>query len=235
MKKADFMLSKQFAIIALAMGLMGIAAKLTTISTYDGYLFAEFPELILKWNYLGFFTYTTNILVDFWLILTALSIFAGRGGLTRFLTGASLQGFLTVMIFTVGAIYCCFMLWFDRPFSWGLWWGNVVNIWHHVVMPSFMVFLFFRPAGRTRLGGKDLALWTIYPLAYLFFTLARGGVVNWYPYPFFDQTWETFADLGIVPWLGVTIASVFVAVFIISTSMVAIKIHNKIIRKSAVA
>ena len=234
MSKSDFMRSRRFAAIALIMGLVGVAAKTATISTYDGFLATEFPELIQKWNYLGFFTYTTNILVDSWLILTALSIFCKRDGMTRFLTGASLQGFLTVMIFVVGAIYCCFMLWFDKLFSWSLWWGNLVNFWHHVIAPGFMIFLFFRPADRTRLGGRDLGLWTIYPIAYLLVTLARGGRVHWYPYPFFDQTWETFAQLNIPPRLGIGIAIAFVTAFILTVSWLAIRIHNKIIQREVI-
>ena len=212
------------------MGLMGFVMKFTSISTYDGYLVAEFPELIRKWNYLGFFTYTTNILVDFWLVLIALAILFRNNAMRDFLAKASVQGFLTVMIFTVGAIYCCFMLWFDKLFSRNLWWGNAINIWHHVAMPSFMVFLFFRPADRSRLGGKDLGLWTIYPIGYLIVTLVRGSGVHWYPYPFFDQSWEMFANWGIAPRLGICIAIAFVTVFIISISMLVIKIHNRIIK-----
>jgi len=235
MNKSNFMSSRRFAYIALAMGLIGFAMKFTTISTYDGYLIAEFPDLIQKWNYLGFFTYTTNIMVDFWLVLIGLATLFKNSIMRDFLAKASVQGFLTVMIFVVGAIYCCFMIWFDELFSWSLWWGNMVNIWHHMVMPAFMMFLFFRPADRRRLGGKDLGLWTIYPIAYLVVTLVRGGIVNWYPYPFFDRTWETFADIGIDPRLGICIAIVFVTVFIISTSMLAIKIHNKLIEKETSA
>jgi len=212
------------------MGLMGVAVKLAAIFTYDGYLSAEYPALISKWNNLGFFTYTTNILVDFWLILIALAIFFNNRPMRQFLSKASVQGFLTVMIFVVGALYCFAIVWFDTPYSWGLWWGNFVTAWHHVVTPAWMIFLFFRPADRARLGKRDLALWMAYPVAYLAVTLLRGGKVNWYPYPFFDPAWETFADLHLTPRLGVSLAIALVTVLIISAGLLAIKIHNKIIR-----
>jgi hypothetical protein len=32
----------------------------------------------------------------------------------------------------------------------------------------------------------DVLLWLIFPLAWLAFTLIRGAVDNWYPYPFLD-------------------------------------------------
>jgi len=215
------------------MGLMGFAVKLAAIFTYDGYLAREFPALIHKGNYFGFFTYTTNILVDFWLVLIALAIFLGRdkNPVTLFLAKASVQGFLTAMIFVVGVLYCSTMFWFDTPYSWSLWWGNFVTLWHHVVAPGFMIFLFFHPAGQTKLGGKDLALWTVYPVAYLLVTLVRGGVVNWYPYPFFDPAWETYASLNLSPRLGVALAIVLLTIFIIAIEMLAIRIHNRIIRR----
>jgi len=234
MKNANYLLGKRFAAIALAMGLMGFAVKFVAIFTYDGYLVAEFPDLIHKWNYLGFFTYTTNIMVDFWLVLIGLAILFKNNIMRDFLAKATVQGFLTVMIFVVGVLYCSTMFWFDTPYSMSLWWGNFVTAWHHVVTPAIMIFLFFRPADRTRLGGKDLALWIIYPIAYLIVTLVRGGVANWYPYPFFDLAWETYADLNLNPWLGISLAVALVTGFVLSSGFLAIRLHNKIIQKESI-
>lgn len=53
----------------------------------------------------------------------------------------------------------------------------------------------FWPTGRQaadvekgRLRWQDAPAWLIYPLAYVAYTLARGAVMNWYPYPFLDVT-----------------------------------------------
>ena len=219
--------NKKFPCIALVMGLMGIAMKITAIATFDGYIIKEFPELVIKWNYLGFFTYTTNIMVDFWLVLVAVSIFFKLGGMKKFLTQASVQSFLTAMIFAVGFLYCAVILWFDKPYSRELWWGNVITFWHHAVTPALMAYLFFHPADKARLGKKDLALWLVYPIAYLIFTMLRGGKVNWYPYPFLDHAWETFADLHLAPWLGISLVIAVLVVFFLSAGCMTIKIHNK--------
>ncbi|MCL2494638.1 MAG: Pr6Pr family membrane protein [Oscillospiraceae bacterium] len=230
-KKEKFLLSRRFAAIALAMGLVGFAAKLAVIFTYDGRLAVEYPDLISKWNFFGFYTYTTNILVDFWLVLIALAIFLKREKMAALLAKATVQAFLTVMIFSVGAMYCGVLVWYDKLYSWGLWWGNFATLWHHAVTPVFMACLFFRPADRAKLGQKDLWAWLMYPLAYLVVTLLRGGMVNWYPYPFFDQAWEMFAQMNIDPRLGVSLASAFVAAFITTLGLLAIALHNRMIEK----
>jgi hypothetical protein len=31
-----------------------------------------------------------------------------------------------------------------------------------------------------------VAAWLVYPLAWFVYTLARGAIVDWYPYPFVD-------------------------------------------------
>jgi len=219
-------MSKRFGIIALALGLVGFAMKCAAIFTYDGWLAAEFPDLLHKWNYFGFFTYTTNIMVDTWLVLLGVSLLFAFDGLKRRLTKASLQGFLTAMIFVVGALYCFTMFWFDEPYSWGLWWGNVVTFWHHVATPVIMIIVFFRSKDRKKLGKKDLALWMIYPFMYLLVTMLRGSIASWYPYPFLDPAWDMFTQMNLRPWTGVTLACAFIFFFMLATAVLTVRIHN---------
>jgi hypothetical protein len=213
------------------MGLMGIAVILTSIFTYDHYLSREYPELISKWNNLGLFTYITNIVVDFWLILMAVSIFFKLGNMKRFLSKAAVQTFLTVMIFTVGFLYCFVVFWVDFVYSRSLWWGNFITFWNHVIMPAFMVFLFFHPTDIIKLEKKSSLLWLVYPAVYLVFTMIRGRKINWYPYVFLNLDWKMFADLKIKPWIGVSLSIVFYLFFILLVSQFAIKIYNKIVSK----
>jgi len=235
MKRNNLFESKWFGGAALALGLVGCAMKLTAIFTFDHYIIREFPDLIHKWNYLGFFTYTTNIMVDFWLILVGVSILFHLNALKQFLTTASLQSFLTAMIVIVGVLYCSTMLWFDTPYSRALWWGNVVTFWHHVVTPACMVYLFFRPADKARLGMKNMALWMIYPFSYFLVTMVRGGIVHWYPYPFLDSGWETFADLRLTPWVGISVVFVVLLGFMLGVGLLAVKLHNRTAQKTAPA
>jgi hypothetical protein len=45
--------------------------------------------------------------------------------------------------------------------------------------------------------------WLVYPLAYLFFSLVRGGITGWYPYPFLNPNQPG-------RWLAVSIVSVVI-------------------------
>jgi len=233
MGKKSYLESKAFAPAALALGLMGIAVKLAAIFTYDGYLIWEYPALLSGWNNLAFFTYTTNIMVDAWLLLMAVSVFFKLSRMKVFLAKVSVQGFLTAMIIVVGFLYCGILFWFDELYSWGLWWGNYITFWHHIITPAFMLLFFFHPADKAKLSLKNLALWLAYPAAYLAFTMIRGGIIHWYPYPFLNPAWETFADLHMDPRIGVPLCIVVLFLFILSVGFLALKIHNRRVSKSS--
>lgn len=58
----------------------------------------------------------------------------------------------------------------------------------HVVVPILAVagWLLLGPRGRVARG--DLLPSAIFPAAYMVYTLVRGAIVGWYPYPFIDVT-----------------------------------------------
>jgi hypothetical protein len=61
---------------------------------------------------------------------------------------------------------------------------------------------------RQRLGLKVAILWLAYPLLWFAYTLARGSVVHWYPYPFVDVSEHGY---GRVLLNGVVFAVAFAA------------------------
>lgn len=79
----------------------------------------------------------------------------------------------------------------------------------HTVVPVLTVlgWVLFGPRGRT--GWRVVALSLVFPLAWLLLTLARGGLVGFWPYPFVDV-----GELGLVQVLlnCVVVAAVFVGV-----------------------
>ena len=58
----------------------------------------------------------------------------------------------------------------------------------HTVVPLLAVigWLIFGPRGQT--SRRIACLSALYPFCWLIFTLARGAVISWYPYPFIDVT-----------------------------------------------
>lgn len=58
----------------------------------------------------------------------------------------------------------------------------------HIVMPLLVTigWLVFGP--RDRAGWTDLGAFLVLPLVWIAYTLVRGAIVDWYPYPFLDVT-----------------------------------------------
>ncbi len=62
----------------------------------------------------------------------------------------------------------------------------VANVLLHYVVPVGMLldWLFVDAKGAWRL--RHVIAWSVYPVAYLVFSVVRGGITGWYPYPFVD-------------------------------------------------
>jgi uncharacterized membrane protein len=96
----------------------------------------------------------------------------------------------------------------------GLDWPNEIM---HVAIPIFLVIdWLFAPGGR-RL--RFTALWTVvsYPLAWVAFTLVRGAIIDWYPYPFLTPS--VVGGYG-----GVSIYIVAIAGFILAIAVGAVAV-----------
>ncbi|WP_394770868.1 Pr6Pr family membrane protein [Lacisediminihabitans sp.] len=65
----------------------------------------------------------------------------------------------------------------------GVQWPNEVM---HVWVPILIVIDWLFAPGRARVGWARLWLVVSYPLAWLAFTMLRGAVTGWYPYPFLE-------------------------------------------------
>ncbi|MEU6380804.1 Pr6Pr family membrane protein [Streptomyces sp. NPDC046909] len=61
-----------------------------------------------------------------------------------------------------------------------------VNHVVHQLMPLVVVADWLADPPRRRLRYGQAAYWLVFPLAYLTYSLIRGAVLDWYPYPFLD-------------------------------------------------
>jgi len=55
---------------------------------------------------------------------------------------------------------------------------------HHLLMPLWVLFDWVVEPPRDRPGYRRSLWWLSYPLGFLFFSLIRGAITGWYPYPF---------------------------------------------------
>jgi hypothetical protein len=56
----------------------------------------------------------------------------------------------------------------------------------HYLIPAVLILDWIIDPPRHRLGLQTALFWLVYPLAWFAYTLIRGSVTGWYPYPFVD-------------------------------------------------
>ena len=91
------------------------------------------------------------------------------------------------------------------------WCNEVMHVW----VPIFILLDWLLAPGRVRVPWSRLWLVISFPLAWLAFTMLRGGITGWYPYPFLEP-----AGPAGIP--GVLIYVVGIAAFIIAVASAAI-------------
>ncbi|WP_228002081.1 Pr6Pr family membrane protein [Nocardia australiensis] len=73
------------------------------------------------------------------------------------------------------------------------WIGDVL----HRVMPIVMIVDWVFVPVVLGVSGKLIAGWLVYPIVYCAYTLVRGPMVNWYPYPFIDPRGQGYLSMTI--------------------------------------
>jgi hypothetical protein len=82
-----------------------------------------------------------------------------------------------------------------------------VNLVTHYVMPAAMLLDWLAaPAALERSSPAVLGRWIVYPALYAAYSLARGAVTGWYPYPFLDPATGGYAAVFLI--LGTLVAAV---------------------------
>ena len=149
-------------------------------------------------NFFSFFTVQSNILA------AGLLVAAGTYGL---IGGADkqipyLRGALTLFMTMTGIIYILLLSGNEVSLQTTI---PAVNIILHYIMPVVILldWLVFPP--KKRLDFTWALLWLAYPLFYLVYSLVRGAIIGWYPYPFIDPVTSGWVNvIGISLTLAVS-------------------------------
>jgi len=104
------------------------------------------------------------------------------------------------------------------------WCNEVMHVW----VPVFILLDWLLAPGRARVPWKRLWLVVSFPLAWLAFTMIRGAITLWYPYPFLEP-----AGPGGIPSLLVYVVGI--AAFIIVVASAAIGLARLAARREVVA
>ncbi|MGS0687466.1 Pr6Pr family membrane protein [Nakamurella sp. GG22] len=146
-------------------------------------------------NFFSFFTIQSNIIGAI-----AVSTAALAGGAARDSVWLSqLRGAATLYMGITGMIFSLLLSGADvqTPIPW-------VNSVLHYVFPLFIVIDWLVDRSVRPLSFRQGLVFLAYPVAYLAYSMIRGPIVDWYPYPFLDPRTNGY--------LFVAVMSVFVAI-----------------------
>jgi len=167
-------------------------------------------------NFLSYFTILSNLLVA---VSLTFNIFLPNTKIGTFFSGISVQTSITLYIFIVALVYNFILR--------GIWivtgWQLVVDNMLHVLNPILYIFYWLLMTSKRKLKWIDSLYWMIFPTVYLIYSLIRGSLLNWYPYPFLSAY-----ELG----YSIVFINVFamIVVFFLA-ALLLIFVNNKIVEK----
>lgn len=141
-------------------------------------------------NFFSFFTVQVNMLVVVVFLLSAIFLAANKAKKLDVLRTAT-----TVYIVIVGVGFSLLLSGLENVALTAVPWDNTVL---HYIIPvaAFVDYVIDRP--QTKLRFKKLLVWLIYPVAYVAYSLIRGVVVGWYPYPFLNPNNSSYLQVGLI-------------------------------------
>ena len=147
-------------------------------------------------NFFSFFTIESNIFAA-----TLLLYLAWRGSTDPVHQGRLdlIRGAATLYMLTTGIVYDQLLSGYTAELQTAvIWVDNVV----HRMMPVVIVIDWLADPPKTSLTVRRALVWLAFPLVYLAYSLIRGPLVDWYPYPFLNPD-EVGGYLGVV---GISLA-----------------------------
>ena len=131
-----------------------------------------------KVNYFSYFTVESNIAAAF--VLIALE-FANGSALHRIAT--IIRPAVTLYMTMTGVIYAVLLAPASADVGLTSQWVDVIV---HEIGPLvvFVDWIVAPPERRPTM--RDIRAWLIFPIVYVVYSLVRGPIADWYPYPFLD-------------------------------------------------
>ena len=130
-------------------------------------------------DFFSYFTVEANTLTIVSLLVSGYAVVAGRTsrGLDFFRGAVTLYMTTTILIFIV------LLSGYPSSELTAVPWDNTVL---HYIMPIVVMLDWLIDSPRGGVAFRSALLWLAIPLLYLAYSLIRGPIANWYPYPFID-------------------------------------------------
>lgn len=134
----------------------------------------------LFWNFFGYFTIQSNVIIALALALTLVTAARRQRGDVRL---SVFRGAATVYIATTGIVYNTLLVNAALDNSFTVPWSNDVL---HKIIPVYAVLDWLLFSDRARLVMRNVWWFLLYPAVWLVVVLIRGATDGWVPYPFLD-------------------------------------------------
>ena len=148
-------------------------------------------------NFFSFFTILSNLFAALFLIYFGFT--NNHSHKTQLVRGA-----VTLYMLMTGVIFAMLLAGLENVRLTAVPWDNLIL---HYVMPIVVVGDWILHPPQKALPRKAIALWVVFPILYVLYTLVRGSVVSWYPYPFLDPSSSSYAQ--------VIVTSLIISVFVL--------------------
>lgn len=166
----------------------------------------RYNDLVIS-NFFSFFTIQSNIIIGVVLLIGALlstdKFLSERFQLVR--------GAATTFIMTTGIVYFFFLRGLEAELQTTIPWVNFVL---HTLLPLYALIDWLVFPSKHIIKFKRIGLWILYPLLYLVYTLTRGPLVDWYPYPFLNPANGGYGQ--------VAVSSVAITVLILICALIVV-------------
>jgi hypothetical protein len=182
---------------------------LTAVTVQLTHLLTNVPEAKAS-NFLSYFTIESNIIA--FTTLAIAGTHAWRGTSPRWLE--LLRGAATVYMTITGIVYNLLLSNIDvnTPIPW-------VNVVLHYTIPTIMVIDWLVDLPKTRIPLRTSLIWLGFPLLYLVYSLIRGPIVDWYPYPFLDPRPSGYGSVAVMSLVIAVGAFIFTTIAALSTRL----------------
>jgi hypothetical protein len=161
----------------LSLARLGLATLAIVAMTYQFAVLNVEPGYA-KGNFFSFFTIQSNILAVCALFLL---VAVPRERRTPLVDGARSAAVLYIAI--TGVVFALLLAGLQEELQTTTSWVDFVV---HKLVPVALVLDWIVDPPRHRLPWWTVLAWLGYPAAWLVYTLVRGEIVDWYPYPFVD-------------------------------------------------
>lgn len=153
-------------------------------------------------NFLSFFTVQSNLFAAGVLLWAAATGLGEQGSLRRDL----IRGAAVLYLSITGVVYAVLLAGYQEELQTTIPWVDAVL--HRIITLVVVTDWLLEPPAHP-LTLRQAIVWLIYPILYVTYSLLRGPLVGWYPYPFLNPSQSGGYTAVAAYSVGIAIFSVF--------------------------